>query len=191
MRIAFTGAQGTGKTTLIKALSNYLPNYIINEELVRSLVKTSKVKINKEADDASQNIITTEHLRTAVESYYSNKNVIFDRCVLDSFVYAKESYNHNLISKSCVEYAASVIDIINKYYPYDIVIYIPPKLDLVEDGVRDTNIEYRDNIDSIFREVITWHKCNHVLTSVKLSDRINEVVNIVNEKIKTKELQHG
>ena len=191
MRIAFTGAQGTGKTTLIRALSNYLPNYTVYEELVRGLAKTSKVKINKEADDASQDIISTEHLRVAVESYYSNKNVIFDRCVLDSYVYAKDSYDRKLISKSCVEYATSVIDIINRYYPYDMVIYIPPKLDLVEDGVRDTNVEYRDNIDSIFREVITWHKCNYTLTSVKLDERINEVVNIVNEKIKTKELQHG
>ena len=67
MRIAFTGAQGTGKTTLISKLKYAMPNYVIYDEVVRKLVKRIGISINREVDDYSQIVNTNEQLRLASE----------------------------------------------------------------------------------------------------------------------------
>ena len=63
-----------------------------------------------------------------------------------------------------------------KYFPYDLVIYIPPKIELVEDGVRDTEVIYRDAIDKIMKQqILKRGVISHTLKSVSLENRIEEI----------------
>ena len=63
-----------------------------------------------------------------------------------------------------------------KYFPYDLVIYIPPKIELIEDGVRDTEVAYRDAIDKIMkRQILRRGVISHTLKSISLENRIEEI----------------
>ena len=62
------------------------------------------------------------------------------------------------------------------YFPYDLVIYIPPKIELVEDGVRDTEVIYRDAIDKIMKQqILRRGVISHTLKSISLENRIEEI----------------
>jgi len=176
MRIAFTGAQGTGKTTLISKLKYTLPNYVIYDEVVRKLVKRTGISINREADDYSQIAITNEQVRLASESYFKKENALFDRCIIDSHSFTEHDYKDGLVSKKTYNYSQQMFLMVFKYFPYDLVIYIPPKIELIEVGVRDTEVAYRDAIDKIMkRQILRRGVISHNLKSVSLENRIEEI----------------
>ena len=63
-----------------------------------------------------------------------------------------------------------------KYFPYDLVIYIPPKIELIEDGVRDIEVTYRDKIDKIMKQqILRRGVISYTLKSVSLENRIEEI----------------
>ena len=184
MRIALSGAQGTGKTTLIKELKTLLPNYTVYDEVVRNLIKRTGIFINREADDYSQITITNEQVRLASETYFKKENALFDRCIIDSHSFTEYDYKNGTVSKKTYNYSQQMFLMVFKYFPYDLVIYIPPKIKLIEDGVRDTEVAYRDEINKIMRRQISRKGvASHVLTGVSLEDRIKEVRFLLTEYI--------
>jgi len=96
MKIAFVGAQGVGKTTLMKELQKrggpFWGNHKFLFEMVRSLTKYG-FKINKDGDALSQRVIMLE-LATAAHTIDHH---IADRCVLDSFVYTYWLYGRRKV----------------------------------------------------------------------------------------------
>ena len=63
MKISFTGAQSTGKTTLLNAMKSMsiFRDFVFRDEITRSIQKQG-LKINEQGDDATQNKIIDSHL---------------------------------------------------------------------------------------------------------------------------------
>ena len=190
MRIAFVGAQCVGKTTLIKALLTMYPNYKFYDEVVRKLSKASKLPINEHAEDydATQTIITNAHLTNAAESAYIHSNAFFDRCIVDSDSYGKYLYQKDKMSPRAFRYAEMVLLLIFNYFPYEAVIYIPPRLELVEDGVRDTNYDFQSAVDTVIAQNIEvlshqYDKVTkfYILESQELTERVTEIKNLITQ----------
>ena len=187
MRIAFTGAQGTGKTTLMNELKNgpLLPHYTFYDEVVRNLVKRTGISINREADDHSQTAITNEQIRLASETTFNTPDAFFDRCIVDSHAFTIYDYISGQISKRVYQYSREMLKMIFIYFPYDMIIYIPPKIQLVEDGVRDTDVRYRNKIDQLMSEILNYNSIKssptkiHTLTEISIQDRVDEIINII------------
>ena len=51
MRVAFSGVQCTGKTTLLNELEKLNLNYKVIKFVVRDLVKTKNIKVNQEGNE--------------------------------------------------------------------------------------------------------------------------------------------
>ena len=107
MLIGFTGAQCTGKTTLLQKCKQYFLvennwNYI--DEVTRK-VKRLGHKINTDGDDLTQLFILSEHLRnhTYPESY------ILDRCILDGYVYSSCLSRRGVVSEWVTTYACELL----------------------------------------------------------------------------------
>ena len=84
MKIAFTGAQSTGKTTLLQAVKSneeFRYKYEFIDEITRRMVKKG-LKINEAGGNTTQLLIMNEHIKNLLY-----QNVIMDRCVLDGVVY--------------------------------------------------------------------------------------------------------
>ena len=189
MRIALSGAQGTGKTTLINELKNgsFLPHYTFYDEVVRNLVKRTGISINRKADDYSQTAITNEQVRLASETTFNTPNAFFDRCIVDSHAFTIFDYVREQISKKVYMYSSEMLKMVFTYFPYDMVIYIPPKIQLVEDGVRDTDVQYRNRIDKLMTNVLNYNSIKssstkiYTLTEISVQGRIKEILNNMEE----------
>ena len=181
MRIAFVGAQGTGKTTLVNRLAG--PHIredrpYVYQEVVRDLMINRKIKINREGDNFSQDLVSVTHLNNAMESYYNIPNALFDRCIIDSHAYGMTCPDVNVKS---LDFSRHMIDVIFKNYPYDLLIYVPPYNEfLKEDGVRDTDSKYQQEVDQNMRNLIKCVEEDYDADVLRISEigidqRVNEI----------------
>ena len=90
MKYVITGAQGTGKSTIVKALSI---RHNVSESISRKLSKTQK--INKEADTESQSIMFNTFKSELIKDNYD----IYDRGLVDVMAYTIYQYKLGKVSK--------------------------------------------------------------------------------------------
>ena len=148
MKIAFTGAQGTGKTTLVHRFKEdeQWRDYICFDNVTRQLVKQG-YKINKEASDETQLQLVRLH-RENLE----NEDFLADRCVIDCYVYGTYQYRRGRVSEATEE---CMLEALLTLTPkYDLIFYLTPEFDIVDDGVRSTDVQFRKDICDIFEETI-------------------------------------
>lgn len=154
MRIAFSGAACTGKTTTINAFLEKWPNYKLVKSDYRKLVKKTK-KHSKKATAKSQSEIL-DILVKEVEPYTLHDKVCYDRCALDNLVYSlwchgkgMRGFNDNFIAKTIesVKKAMRSLDIIF-VFSRDLM---PPTIE--KDGVRETDPEFVKETDNIFKAI--------------------------------------
>lgn len=160
MRISFTGAQSAGKTTLLNALleDGVFEGYFVAEEIPRKLAAQG-VKINKEANADTQILIMAEHIRNL-----QHVNMVTDRCVVDCMV-----FTHWMYYRGKEPIPTWVFDFCSKSFfhyikQYDIIFYIKPEFDIVPDGVRSTDKEFRDEISLLFDDYIKMIPEGKVIT---------------------------
>ena len=155
MIISFTGAQSTGKTTLLKKLIEKNGSYPFEfvPEVTRLVMREYEVPINEDGDDLTQMLIMTEHIR----NLYRNRtdrlvrgvHQIYDRCAIDGIVYSHYLLQKQKISRDTFD----ACDLIYKRLKnkYDIIFYTSDKdVELVDDGERSVDTAFRSNIISLF-----------------------------------------
>ena len=162
VKIAFSGAACTGKTTLIKAMD---PSYKYFVNVVRDLLARG-IKINEKGTTETQDAILEQHLINL--DYEKSEVQVYDRCLLDWFVFTQDLYNHKRIStEDFKRYEKVFLKNINRY---DIICYIDPEFKLQEDGVRNINPSYYNNIIDIFHKTIY----NYSVPVEKISGSVDE-----------------
>lgn len=168
MRISISGAQGVGKTTLMKVLESgeFFKTHNLEPilEIVRS-IKKDGFKINGNADHASQLLILENHYKNIIQ--YSR--FITDRSAIDAYVYAlwgfmKEKFTieEHLIHKK-------IFEICLPYYTH--VFYIPIEFPLVNDNFRDTNITFQKEIDKMFNTVFKLYHIRPIILTGSVEQR--------------------
>jgi nicotinamide riboside kinase len=108
----------------------------------------------------------------------NNKNTIFDRCALDGLAYSRYFFNKINIS---------VVDIINRMYnmmisKYDIIFYVEPELDLVDDGERSLNRDFFDIIKLNFNDIIKTDNLKVKRVSGSVENRVQYIIDTICEK---------
>lgn len=180
MKIAFSGVQCTGKTTIINELRNIkeFDKYLFCVEGIRSLQKQG-FQINENGNNETQVAVMILHLMNLDKG----ENLILDRCLLDGMSYAEWSYNKGKINeetyKLCKRLFYKHID------DLDVIFYLVPEFEMVEDGTRSVNKIYRDEVKKIFDKYVDeikseFHKVNVIPLSGTVIERVNQVKNIVN-----------
>jgi len=156
MIFSFTGAQSTGKTTLLehlkcKNLGKYSLEFI--PEVTRLVKREYEVPINEGGDDMTQILIMTEHIRNIYKGRADNLirgvNKILDRCALDGIVYSHYLLDKGMISRTTYD----ACDLIYRKLrnEYDVIFYTSPKdVELVDDGERSVDKHFREDIIGLF-----------------------------------------
>ena len=156
MKIGLVGTVSVGKTTLVNALKE-LPqfkDYHFATERSKYL-RDLGIPLNTDSTLKGQTIFLAERV-----SELMRENLITDRTVIDviSFTNASKSIR-NADKISFEEYARNFIN------DYDYIFYISPDgVEIEDNGVRETNAEYRDLIDFIIRNLIKnySHRINNL-----------------------------
>jgi len=152
MRLAVIGPQNTGKTTFVKDFIKAFPHYKTPKETYRDVVKKHKLKINQETSEESQREIR-DFLYRQIKST-QGENVIFDRSLLDNYIYTLAKYREGKIRKSFLDETKNIMLVSLRHIDRLILIPTAAGIELVDDTLRDTDKLYIDHINKLFLEEI-------------------------------------
>jgi len=187
MIISFTGAQSTGKSTLLeRCREEFGDKFIYFPEITRNLKRDLGVAINEAGNDITQCLIMSEHIKNNIlaDHYFKSegKDAIFDRCVLDGLVYTIWLWDEEKVSEWVVDYALKIFEelIANT----DVIFYTDPAdVLLVDDGERSVNIKFRNEIIAIFDGLIKQQETDRiVILSGTVEERMHTIKNTLLQK---------
>lgn len=194
MIISFTGAQSTGKSTLLDSIvkANAGDDGIVFvPEVTRVLDREYGIPINEGASVMTQYQITCDHIKNAFKREPESVRLkVLDRCALDGAVYVDyfvaqkdaeddeftADHNGDVFLDWC-----NVADFARRHLPamwdrYDVVFYTDPKdVPLVDDGQRSASVTFRDAIINRFEKYIN---------ATKFKDKVVVVSGTVEQRLK-------
>lgn len=178
MLIALSGAQCTGKTTLLSALRNdskFENRFTFVDEIVRTLQKRG-FKINEAGTDETQMAVMNEHVsNTALEG-----DVLVDRCALDCMAYTIWMWRHHKISRETYYKCYKLF--MDNIMKYDVIFYLAPEFDIIPDGTRSTNDSFRNEVVAIFEQLINEFGLTVVRLTGTVEERLSAMKKILNIK---------
>ena len=160
--VGVIGTQNTGKSTFIKDIISKYQDTDSKFQTVgcdyRKKIEEAGLQINRNGNLRCQKII----FDTLIEQLdiikgMGDGNYITDRSPIDAYAYTVYLYRHNPelgIKQSDLD---EMLDKVRESIKtYDKIIYIDvnncDNVQVVDDRFRDTNLEYRNEVDSIFKE---------------------------------------
>jgi nicotinamide riboside kinase len=170
MRLAVIGPQNTGKSTFIQDFVKTFPHYITPAESYRDVIKRKKLDINQKGSENTQKVIR-DFLYNQI-CHNQERNILFDRCVVDNYVYSLALYENKQAS---LEFLNETFDMAVKHLEFlDGIIFIPSAVSvkLVNDELRDIETKYIDKINRFFiKTLFLLHKDRPIEVFVISGDR--------------------
>jgi GTPase SAR1 family protein len=146
MKIGLCGTMSVGKTTLVNALKE-LPefkDYMFRTERSKYLMEQG-IPLNTDSTFKGQLVFLAERSLELLQ-----ENIITDRTVIDVMAFARASNSMDHSEKYDFEQVATLL-----IKDYDYIFYVSPEgVDMEDNGVRETDIEYRKLIDSTITNFI-------------------------------------
>jgi len=154
MRISFSGAACTGKTTIIQSFLHKWPNYTLIDSKYRKLIKKN-TRHSKETTPKLQK----EILNLLVEEskpYTAHNRVVYDRCSLDNLVYTlwahgkeKKGFTDSFVKETIETVKESMRNL-------DIIFictrdFMPAVIQ--QNGIRETDPVFVEETNNIFKEI--------------------------------------
>ena len=183
MIFSFTGAQCTGKTTLLKHLYKENGDYpfVFIPEVTRLIRREYNMPINESGDDLTQMLIMTEHVRNIfrdrADHIVRGIHQILDRCALDGIVYSHYLLDKGKINRATYDACELIYKkLINKY---DVIFYTSHEdVELVDDGERSVDKIFREDIIGLFDMYMQYN-------IIEDGPRIVHLEGSVKERLKT------
>lgn len=173
-RIGFTGTQSVGKTTLVNALkqTEEFKGYNFRTERSKYLMDQG-IPLNNDSTLKGQCVFLAERSMELMCD-----NIITDRTIIDVMAFADSSTSMNSTEKSHFMMLSH-----NLISEYDYIFYISPKgIDVEDNGVRTTDVEYRHKIDLSIKSIIDCYSSkikNYNTLTGSTEERIQQIKEIV------------
>ena len=163
MRIAICGTANVGKSTLIQDFLQEWDMYGREVKTYRDILNEKSLPHSKKTTKESQKAIL-DYMVDTLKEFKKGDKVIFDRCPLDNLVYSMWAMSQE-DSDIDEDFIDECIPIVREALTnLDIIFFIPitkfNKIDIEEDGFRETDKQYIQEIDSFFK-VLQRHYHEH------------------------------
>ena len=184
MIVSFTGAQSTGKTTLLNKIMDQNPYIDSIDEVTRRIKRDYDLPINEEGGDITQSMIMSDHIANVYRKVKGD--VLLDRCAMDGVVYTHWLYNKGKVSKEVLDWSRKIYTQLVERY--DVIFYTSPDdVPLVDDGERSINVDFRNEIldlfdDYIFELVIESRADNIYTVRGTVDERLNYIKKVLDKK---------
>lgn len=169
MKIGLTGTVSVGKTTLVNALKELeqFKDYEVATERSKYL-RDQGIALNTDSTLKGQIVFAAERALELMKP-----NIITDRTIYDVVAFTLSA---NSIPGTIKRRFFDLM--LELRHEYDVIIYVSPEgVNIENNGVRETNAEYRNQIDEIIRELLKAHPPKKLI-EIKGSteERINTII---------------
>ena len=163
MRIAISGTANLGKSTLVQDFLQEWGMYGREVKTYRDVLNEKQLPHSKKTTKESQKAIL-DYMVETLKEFKKGDKVIFDRCPLDNLVYSMwaMSQEDSDIDEDFIDECIPIVReaLIN----LDIIFFIPitkfNKIDIEDNGLRETDKQYIKEIDNFFK-VLQRHYHEH------------------------------
>ena len=179
MIVSFTGAQSTGKTTLLKKIRDLNPDLNFIDEVTRRIKREYDLPINEKGGDLTQSMIMTDHIANVYRKY--DGDVILDRCAIDGIVYTHWLYDKLLISEDVFNWSRLIYKQLRS--KYDVIFYTSPDdIPLVDDGERSIDVKFREEILDLFAVYSYTDNRNMFVVKGTVEERLEYIKEVLDKK---------
>lgn len=163
MRIAISGTANLGKSTLVQDFLQEWNMYGREVKTYRDVLNEKQLPHSKKTTKESQKAIL-DYMVNTLKEFKKGDKVIFDRCPLDNLVYSMWAMSQE-DSDIDEDFIDECIPIVREALTnLDIIFFIPitkfNKIDIEDDGFRETDKQYIKEIDNFFK-VLQRHYHEH------------------------------
>lgn len=190
MLFSVIGTQNVGKTTFLNDFLKAFPGWAKPEIDYRGIVEKMGLKLNREGNLYSQKILFNFTLTDLLSNSGQPRNTILDRSIIDAYAYTYWLFKNKPEDSGVTEESVlKQYDTINNNIArYDKIFYIPlskcPDIAVIDDKFRDTDLEYRKQIDEIFTNTIKKLELTNVFEIYgNREERIELVKNVLDATI--------
>ena len=175
MKIGLCGTMSVGKTTLVNALKelNYFEGYTTRTERSKELMAMG-IPLNTDSTFLGQTVFMAERANELLID-----NIITDRTIIDVMAFAQASKSIDWVDKEA--FYAYAIRLIKEY---DYIFYVSPEgVEIEDNGIRETDADYRNEIDIIIRHTLSQQKHRikkYGVLEGSTEERIHQILNIIN-----------
>jgi nicotinamide riboside kinase len=170
MKIAITGAQGVGKTTLAQQINKDFPDFKLLPEAAR-LAKEAGYNLDQTATTETELWLIAKQ----IELENGEGKWVADRCAIDLLAYI-----HHLFSEesALIEFATKTL--LPRFSNYDLVLYLPSgEFAIEDDGIRMTDIKFQQDIDQKIRNILEKHKIPFIKIVGSPEERLAKIKKLV------------
>ena len=184
MLVSFTGAQSSGKTTLLRRFLEDYPWGSVDE--VTRRIRRDGFHINDDSSsyNDTQLAIFADHMQNIFTYSGKQMNNILDRCIVDGFVYTRYFRRQGKVN----EFVDKMFGYALKRYikKYDCIFYTNPyDVPLINDGERSMSESFRNQIIKLYEELILDKYPNIYVLEGSVESRYNNMIEII-EDVKTR-----
>tara|TARA_R110001592_G_scaffold26238_2_gene98441 strand:+ start:265 stop:786 length:522 start_codon:yes stop_codon:yes gene_type:complete len=171
MRIGLTGTMSVGKTTLVKALSKVeqFKGYTFTTERSKYL-NSLGIPLNHETTIEGQTIFLAERVTELMQD-----RLITDRTIIDVMAFTHSARMVSYMDGDAFEeYAKRFLS------QYQYIFYISPEgMDIEDNGIRDTDEHYRNEIDQGIKKLLSKYRPYHQTLRGTTEERIEQIMKTV------------
>lgn len=153
-KFSISGAHGTGKTTLVNTISQQYQRLGVVPEVPRAICTewNDPEYFHRDRNSfAKQTLLIARQIAAEAVAGKDLDTIVTDRCVADHWAYTQEQF-----PAECSEEAGALWKtlVYSWMSTYDLVFLACLDMPLENDGVRETDIEFRQTIDHRIRTLL-------------------------------------
>ena len=169
MKIGFCGTMSVGKTTLVNTLKELseFKSYKFRTERSKYLMEMG-IPLNTDSTYKGQLVFAAERAAELMQ-----ENIITDRTIIDVMAFSNLSTSMKDYEKFHLN--SALYHLIREY---DILFYVSPEgVEIEDNGVRETDADYRMAIDKEIKSLIQMHRSSSPIIKGTIEERIEQVKN--------------
>jgi nicotinamide riboside kinase len=190
-KVAFVGTHGTGKTTLVDALSTHLSGIGITCSVTDEV---PRVVCESAADPTffrrGNNSLARQIMLLMGQPIYEtaagaegSSILLCDRSVLDHWAYTRYLFIQELQSQGILLPAG---DFVAKHCEsYDVIFYVPIEFGPVDDGTRESDASFQQAIDREICDLLKTYRLRYCTIKGTVNERIDQVLKELESRIST------
>lgn len=169
-RIILTGAQGTGKTTLMNVLA-------ADGTKTLSIARDTAIEFGWPVSDDK----VEEYQKTLFDELYnavsSNDNFVSDRGLTCIAAYTFSDAIDGKISKKTADNQYLTLQKFHADNPDILIVYVPIEFDIEDDGLRSTSKQEQAKIDYLIKNLLDTAGVKYITVTGSVEERVAQVEN--------------